>query len=203
MSGQSNAVSLGEVQVNSALGEPVRMRISLLEWDDIDKDRLQVSLASPDEFDNFGLVYLPVLNDLEIAVGEPGVDNIIPIQISSTEGMNEPYLEMLIRLRWPGGSFMREYVVLFDPPAATESAENEPSTVFVRRTNSRDSEQDLAREQALGAENLQQLRRPVPRVNLERPDLSTHLAIAVDNVNGANSTANSRLFDTGHESYSP
>jgi FimV-like protein len=116
------AVSLGDELILSALGDPVEVEIEVLQWEDIDVDRVQVSAATREEYDVFKLTWLPVLDNLNFNVVGPDLNGKVRVLVSSRDPLDEPFLELLLVLRWPGGSLRREYVLLFDPPGATVRA---------------------------------------------------------------------------------
>lgn len=130
------AVSLGQEVVLSALGDPVEVEIDVLQWEDADLGQVQISLASPSDYETFKLNWLPVLLDLNFNVVGPNLDGDVKILISTRDPVVEPYLELLLVMRWPGGSLLREYVLLFDLPetaprrvtAATLPATATPAT---------------------------------------------------------------------------
>jgi FimV-like protein len=116
------AVSLGDELILSALGDPVEVEIEVLQWEDIDLDRVQVAAASREEYDVFKLTWLPVLENLNFNVVGPDLNGKVRVLVSSRDPLDEPFLELLLVLRWPGGSLRREYVLLFDPPGAPAPA---------------------------------------------------------------------------------
>lgn len=110
------AVSLGQEVVLSALGDPVEVEIDVLQWEDADMSQVQINLASPSDYETFKLNWSPVLLDLNFNVVGPNLDGDVKILISTRDPVVEPYLELLLVMRWPGGSLLREYVLLFDLP---------------------------------------------------------------------------------------
>jgi FimV-like protein len=113
------AVSLGDELILSRLGDPVEVEIEVLQWEDIDLERVQITAATREEYAVFDLTWLPVLDELSFNLVGPDLDGDVRVLISSREALNEPFLELLLVLRWPGGSLRREYVLLFDPPGPT------------------------------------------------------------------------------------
>lgn len=114
------AVSLGDELILSRLGDPVEIEIEVLQWEDMDLDRVQISAATREEYEVFDLTWLPVLEDLRFNLVGPNLDGDVRVLVSSRDPVNEPFLELLLVLRWPGGSLRREYVLLFDPPGVPE-----------------------------------------------------------------------------------
>src|SRR5690606_35296823 len=81
-------------------------------------DKIQISVATAAEYKAFGLGYLPALQNLNFNLVGPNSAGQVKVLISTREPITEPYLELLLLLRWPAGSLQREYVLLFDLPAA-------------------------------------------------------------------------------------
>jgi FimV-like protein len=129
------AVSLGDELILSRLGDPVEVEVEVLQWEEMDLERVQISAASAAEYEVFKLTWLPVLEHLNFNLIGPDLDGKVRVLISSRDPLDEPFLELLLVLRWPGGSLRREYVLLFDPPGApmafTPSEAIEPPPVVV------------------------------------------------------------------------
>jgi pilus assembly protein FimV len=117
------AVTLGQEAVLSQLGDPIEVEIDVLQWEDIDIGRVQISLASPSEYENFKLSWSSVLEQLNFNLVGPNTRGEVKVLVSTREPVAEPYVELLLVMRWPGGSLLREYVLLFDlPQSAARSA---------------------------------------------------------------------------------
>lgn len=128
---RAQAVSLGDELILSLLGDPVEVEIEVLQWEDMDLERVQISAATREEYEVFDLTWLPVLEDLDFNLVGPDLNGKVRVLISSRTPLDEPFLELLLVLRWPGGSLRREYVLLFDPPGRSLSATTAPVTAPV------------------------------------------------------------------------
>ena len=117
-----DAAALGDELILSQLGDPVEVEIAILQWEDIELDQLQISAGTPEVYESFGLDYLPALESLNFNLIGPNLEGEVKILVSSREPLVESYLELLVVLRWPGGSLLREYVLLFDPPRSSAAA---------------------------------------------------------------------------------
>lgn len=117
---RAGAVSLGDDVVLSRLGDPLEVEIGVLDWEDMDLERVQITAANIREYEAFDLTWLPVLDNLHFNLVGPDPDGRLRLLVSSREPFDEPYLELLLVLRWPGGSLLREYVLLFDPPTVPD-----------------------------------------------------------------------------------
>jgi pilus assembly protein FimV len=108
--------SLGNEKVLSALQEPVGVEIEVLQWQQDHLDLLEVSLGSPEDFAAFNLEYSEFLNEISFRVLQPQEDKLVILMIGKTP-LQEPILDVVIRVRWPGGSLLQGYSLLFDPAA--------------------------------------------------------------------------------------
>ena len=118
LSGKGWAVGLGDIQLDSALNEPLRAEIALLGATPDELTSLDVALASADTFSRYGIdrpVYLQQIRFDIIANSAKGP----VVRLTSPVKMTEPFLTFLVEASWPGGRLLREYTVLLDPPTYT------------------------------------------------------------------------------------
>ena len=112
--GVAGALGLGEIQLESALNQPLNAIIELQGSEGLGPDDVIVRLAQTSDFDNAGIDKPYFLNDLRFT---PVVQNRrLTVQVRSTQPVREPYLNFLVELRRPSGRMLREYTVLLDPP---------------------------------------------------------------------------------------
>ena len=115
LSGAACAISMGGINVSTALGEPLNAEIQLVAAGKFDKNKMSAHLASPEAFKVAGLDYPGTLPKLKFEIeehanGEPY------IKLTSTQEVNEPFVSLLVELTWPSGQLLREYTFLLDPP---------------------------------------------------------------------------------------
>ena len=115
------AVTLGQVQMQSGLGQPLSARIPVYDADDADLQSLTVQLASEDAFRRLGIdrnLYADLQVRLQIDdSGRPFV------QLSTTRPFHEPVLNILIDASWRnGGRQVKEMTALVDPPFISKAA---------------------------------------------------------------------------------
>ncbi len=110
-----HAAGLGNLTLNSYLGQPFKAEIDLVAVKKEEIPSLVVSLASRDTFRQANVDYAPFLFTFEISV-ENRADGQPYIKITSPQRVVEPFLSMLIELNWSSGRLIREYTVLLDPP---------------------------------------------------------------------------------------
>ncbi len=114
------ALGLGEIESKSYLNQPFAAEIPVFSEVQSEITGLSVSLASADTFSQYGLQRPTFLGDLTFAV-VPGPRGAV-IRVSSTQAVGEPFVTLLLEVRWPQGRLLREYTVLLDPPAFAAGA---------------------------------------------------------------------------------
>jgi pilus assembly protein FimV len=131
VSAVAHGAGLGKLNVTSALGEPLNAEIELFaEKKEIGS--LAARLASPEAFGRAGLVYSNALDNAKVSIakranGEPFV------RLTTSQPVNEPFLELLVELSWSSGRISREFTALLDPPSLiAERARQEAAEAQVR-----------------------------------------------------------------------
>lgn len=127
--GLVHAVGLGQVELHSALNQPLDAEIGLISVGDLDESQIFVKLASKEDFDRAGVdreYFLTKLRfDVEIDKHGKSV-----VKVRTTDLVREPYLNFVVEARWPNGRVLREYTVLLDLPVTQGAAANiKPATL--------------------------------------------------------------------------
>lgn len=153
----SQAAGLGRLTVLSALGQPLRAEIELTAVGEDEASGLQAKLASPDAFRVANIEFNPALLTLRFAVEQRNGRQFI--KISSTQPLNEPFVDLLLELSWNGGKLVREYTFLLDPAElrTTQSAQ----VAAEARPAAQPRAAERAPEQAAAPPAPRQPRRPV------------------------------------------
>lgn len=119
-SGSAWALSLGRVTVQSALGEPLRAEVEILDINNEELDSLALKIASPEMYAAAGLEYPPAMLGLQTTlIRRPGGKPYI--RISGERSVNEPFVDMVLVSSWASGRIVRNYTMLFDPPGPKSS----------------------------------------------------------------------------------
>ncbi len=111
----AHGAELGKLTVLSFLGQPLNAEIqvaSVVAGDDAD---LVARLASPETFKQAGIEFSPALANLRFAVERRG-DQPALLRVTSSQAINEPFLDVLVEIQWSAGRLVREYTLLLDPP---------------------------------------------------------------------------------------
>jgi pilus assembly protein FimV len=109
------ALGLGDIELRSALNQPLEANIELVSPTPEELADLRVALAAPETFDRYGLDRPGFLSRLSFNVesDETGRD---VIRVTSLEPIAEPFVTVLVEATWNRGRLLREYTVLLDPP---------------------------------------------------------------------------------------
>ena len=116
LSGIACAVSLGGINVTTALGEPLKAVVALETANSNEASKLSARLASPDAFKNAGVDYPYGLPLLTFQIETNPINGQSYLKITSAQPINEPFVNLLVELDWPSGKLLREYTFLLDPP---------------------------------------------------------------------------------------
>ncbi|RVU85917.1 hypothetical protein EOL70_00250 [Leucothrix sargassi] len=112
--GVSWGLGLGEIESASSLNQPFKAKINLLSVSQSEVSNLNVKVASPSIFRRVGIDRPAYLNGLRfrstIQNGQP------VILVSSSQPVQEPFINFLLEVSWPKGQLLKEYTVLLDPP---------------------------------------------------------------------------------------
>ena len=109
------AAGLGKLTVLSALGQPLKAEIELVSMQKGEAENLSVRLPSADAFRQANIDYSGALLSVKFSIEQRGVGRYV-IVLSSTQPMNEPFIDLLVELDWSTGRLVREYTFLLDPP---------------------------------------------------------------------------------------
>lgn len=119
--GLASALGLGELDLNSALNQPLDAQIRLLDTGELDPNQISIRLAATEDFDRAGVDRDFFLTNLKFKVELDGRGNGV-IRVSTREPVIEPFLNFLLEARWPNGRLLREYTVLMDLPTFSDGA---------------------------------------------------------------------------------
>ena len=123
-SSQAAALDLGQIQVKSALGQPLLAEIPVNPASPAELQNLTARLASAEDAAQAGVAAGPTI-PLQFAVVE-GANGKKVIRITSAAPVNDPYLDLLVEVNNAAGKSLREFTILLDPPGSAVG--NVPAT---------------------------------------------------------------------------
>jgi pilus assembly protein FimV len=109
------AAGLGKLSVLSTLGQPLKAEIEIVSLQRGEGDTLGARLAPSDVFRQASVDLNPALLSVKFAVQRRPTGQYVMV-LTSTQPMNEPFVDMLVELNWLNGRLVREYTFLLDPP---------------------------------------------------------------------------------------
>lgn len=109
------ALSLGRITVQSALGEPLRAEVEVLDINADETATLRTAVAMPESFKAAGLEYNPAIANLQSSL-QRRADGRPYIRLIGERTISEPFVDMILETSWASGRIVREYTLLFDPP---------------------------------------------------------------------------------------
>jgi len=137
----ASALGLGSLEIESNLDQPLSGTIQLRIAPGDDINSLTAVIASRDDFESLGIEYPEYLKDFSLLLDTLGDDRVLRVT-SNNVVIKEPFIHFLVRVQWSGGSFLREYTALIDPPvyaAEAPSSLAEPREVGTDQTYQSDT----------------------------------------------------------------
>ncbi len=119
--GEAQALALGRIVVQSALGEPLRAEIDVPDINPDEAASLRVGLASGEAFRAAGMDFNPALTSLQISLQRRANGSAF-LRLSSSRPVTEPFVDMIVEANWASGRIVRDYTLLFDPPSLRGAA---------------------------------------------------------------------------------
>ncbi|MET0543718.1 MAG: FimV/HubP family polar landmark protein, partial [Variovorax sp.] len=117
----ADALALGRLNVQSALGEPLRAEIEVTEITAAEADGLRVRIASPEAFNAAGVPYNAALSDVRLNLQRRS-DGRYVVRLTSNRMVSDPFIDLLLEANWNSGRIVRDYTVLLDPPTSRRAA---------------------------------------------------------------------------------
>jgi len=123
----AQALGLGRLNVQSALGESLRAEIDVTSITPEEAANLKVRIAPPESFRAAGVDYNAVLPATQVSLMRHP-DGRPYLRITSDRVVQEPFVDVILEITWNTGRLVREYTLLFDPPARAQAAAPAPQS---------------------------------------------------------------------------
>lgn len=123
---QIHALNLSRPDVLSKIGEPIRAEILISDISPAEAKDLRANLADPTAFQTARVAINPAINNAEFKLFTKSETSQV-LQITGKLPVKEPYLEVLIDLRWASGRMVRNISMLIAeaPKAIADKATKE------------------------------------------------------------------------------
>lgn len=124
------AIGLGDIDYTTALGERLDARINVIAPGDVTPENLIVRQLNEQQAAALGVQLVDSFYSFRFQAIAAS-DGVIHVAVTSDEAITEPYVNILVELRWPQGQVLREYTLLLDLPSVAEPAQQQSSVSAV------------------------------------------------------------------------
>src|SRR5882757_2064313 len=114
----SFALGLGDIRLLSPLNAPLDAEIELVDVTPEEMQTLKAQIAPRETFTRYGLEWPVFLSSVQVKTTR-SADGRQVIKLKSTDTITEPFITLLVEVRWSRGVIDREYTMLLDPPVYT------------------------------------------------------------------------------------
>ena len=117
----ASALSLGSLNVRSALGENLKAEIAIPQATAAEINSLVAQIASAETFRAQGMDYSSAARSIQVQLHR-NADGTASLRLSSNTPIQEPFVDLVLETQWSTGHLVRSYTLLLDPPAAQRTA---------------------------------------------------------------------------------
>lgn len=150
MASSASALTLGRLQVNSSVGEPLRVEIEVTRFSDSELQGLSARLASPGSYQAEGMSFSTGLTGVTTRV-DVREGNRPFIVLTGNSPVREAFVDLLLETRWSTGDAMKRYSVLLND---RNTAGNSPAPIPAPRYANSDLPSVNALAQPVSKESL-------------------------------------------------
>ena len=117
----AQALALGRLSVQSALGEPLRAEIDVPDINADEASSLKVNVASAEAFRAAGMDFNAALVGVQLSL-QRRADGRAFLRLNSDKAVLDPFVDVIIEATWSSGRVVRDYTLLLDPPSLRKPA---------------------------------------------------------------------------------
>lgn len=121
------ALGLGRISVLSALGEPLRAEIEVVDVSADEATTLRASIAESNAFQAAGVEFNQALVGATVNL-ERRPDGRYMLRLAGQRVVTDPFVDLLVDATWSGGRVRRDFTLLLDPPALRQAPAPAPVT---------------------------------------------------------------------------
>ena len=122
------ALGLGKLTVDSSLGQPLSAHVELTAAQKDELDSLSAKVADPSVYRDNNVQYPGVLSRARVVV-EQNPNGPPQLKVTTSQAVNEPYLDLIVEVNWATGRVVRNYTFLLDPPGTLQAQAVAPPAV--------------------------------------------------------------------------
>lgn len=111
---EAHALGFGRMKVQSALGQPLRAEVELIE---AQSGNLRAGMAAPAVYAQKGLEYGQTVKGIRASVRKMPNGRAVLV-LSSDAPINDPFVDVVLQASDGSGSVTRDFSLLLDPPSA-------------------------------------------------------------------------------------
>ena len=119
LAGNAGAVGLGQLRADSAINQPLSVRIQLIDLGSTPLEEVQIAVAAGENFERLGVDFAPNFPQIDIVTGVDA-DGAYA-RLTSSSPVRAAYLEIVLDTRWPSGRVLTQHTILLDPPVFAEN----------------------------------------------------------------------------------
>lgn len=116
-----SALELGRLQVQSAIGEPLRAEIEIAQASTEELRSLRAQLGSPNSFRQAGLEYNPSLSGVTASLHGRN-DGSFYVALRGQNPIQDTFIDVILEMQWATGRLVKNYALLLN------SVNNKPTT---------------------------------------------------------------------------
>ncbi|MGE3317709.1 MAG: FimV/HubP family polar landmark protein [Candidatus Berkiella sp.] len=110
------AIGLGNIVLHSHLNEPLDAEIALKDLKGVEPNDVIATVADQQAYEEAGLQPIGWLTSIMFQVVKDEVAGRPVLKLVTKDVVKDPFVDLLIEVKWPGGRLLREYTLLLDPP---------------------------------------------------------------------------------------
>ncbi|MDG2162981.1 MAG: hypothetical protein P8M31_06010, partial [Gammaproteobacteria bacterium] len=127
LAGNAGAVGLGQLRADSAINQPLSVRIQLIDLGSTPLEEVEIAVAAGENFERLGVDFSPIFPQIDIVTGVDA-DGAYA-RLFSLSPVRAAYLEIVLDTRWPSGRVLTQHTILLDPPVFAENEQAATSDV--------------------------------------------------------------------------
>ncbi len=112
----SHAIGLGNIVLHSHLNEPLDAEIGITDLKGVDPGDVIATVADQQAYEAAGLQPIGWLTSIRFQVIKGEIAGRPTLKLKTKEVVKDPFVDLLIEVKWPNGTLLREYTLLLDPP---------------------------------------------------------------------------------------